>query len=123
MKATKSLYGEIPQAVLLNCGYMQNNSYANMKTEYEQQERKLSDIIDNERVQFNEAEQEIMECMIRLVEEGEADELYEKIALVLGIEQCEVMNSIHSIRRKMIEKKIVRKGKEYRFNDEVGEEK
>lgn len=83
----------------------------------------LRDTVDYKKAEFNEAEEEIMECMITLIEEGEANGLYSKIADVTGIEEDDVMGIIHSIRQKMIQNKIVRKRQNrYEFSQENPED-
>lgn len=83
----------------------------------------LREVVDYERAEFNQDETDIMNYMIRLIEEGEADDLYEKIAENFGMEVDEVMENIQSIRQKMKDKGLVREnvergGVEFNINDD-----
>lgn len=79
----------------------------------------LQGVVDYERAEFDQDETDIMNYMIRLIEEGEADDLYQKIAENFGMEEDEVLETIQSIRKKMIQKKLVRENVRrggYEFN-------
>lgn len=82
------------------------------------QNSNLRSTINYEKAEFDEGETEVMECMIKLIENGEANELYKKVAQSIERNEEEVMEIIHGIRRKMIQKQIVREDKkgEYSFN-------
>lgn len=71
----------------------------------------LQEVVDYEKAEFSTDETDIMNYMIRLIEEGEADDLYEKIANNFGMEEDEVLEVIQSIRQKMIQKNIVRENR------------
>lgn len=86
--------------------------------ESDNQESTLQDTVDYQKAQFDSVEAEVMECMIRLIEEGEADDLYKKIARNVVMEEEEVLQVIHSIRQKMIQNKLVKQheGRGFIFN-------
>ena len=79
-----------------------------IRTDQKFYEGTLSERIDTKRAGFNNAETEIMEYMVRLVEEGEANDIYEKIAEIMGIDEEEVIDIVEGIREKMIQKEIVK---------------
>ena len=92
---------------------------------YESDEQtSLQGAVDYKKAEFNTAEEEVMECMIRLIEEGEADDLYKKIAQSIFMEEAEVLEIMHSIRQKMIQNKLVKQsargGYEFRKSSEEG---
>ena len=100
----------------------------NGENAYEPDEE-LRELVDYEKAEFSQDETEIMEYMIRLIEEGEADDLYSKIAESFGMDEDEVLENIASIRKKMIQKGIVRENEirggfefnrgEYEEDDEI----
>ena len=75
--------------------------------------------IDYEKAQFSKIETEVMENMIRLVEDGEAENLYEKIAQIIIIDVETVVAIVGQIRQKMIQKKLVKQRSDggYEFSD------
>lgn len=92
--------------------------------EIDEEQESLQGTFDYEKAEFSDTEEEVMECMIRLIEEGEADDLYKKIAQNIVMEEAEVLRVIHSIGQKMIQKKLVRESERgrYSFNREESEE-
>lgn len=110
---------------------IKDNEYShdvNGENAYEPDEE-LRELVDYEKAEFSQDETEIMEYMIRLIEEGEADDLYSKIAESFGMDEDEVLENIASIRKKMIQKGIVRENEirggfefnrgEYEEDDEI----
>lgn len=76
---------------------------------------KLQQTIDYQKAEFDDREQEIMECMISLIEVGEADDMQRKIALSLGLDTETIEAAIQGIRQKMIDNKVVRKSRKGRY--------
>ncbi|MCI9365606.1 MAG: hypothetical protein HFJ54_03135 [Clostridia bacterium] len=96
---------------------VQRDIRAGSNVESQCEENNLRSNVDYKKAEFDSAEEEIMECMITLIEEGEADSLYSKISAITGIEEEAVMGIIHSIRQKMIQNKIVKRRKNgYEFS-------
>lgn len=86
---------------------------------------KLRETVNYGQADFDSQETLIMECMISLIESGEADHMNEKVALSLGIDVDAVEMAIQGIRQKMIDGKVVRKSRKghYVFNHKKDKQK
>ncbi|MCI9177864.1 MAG: hypothetical protein HFJ28_04765 [Clostridia bacterium] len=95
------------------------NESRNSRVVEEQYVGGLRNSINYEKAQFSKIETEVMENMIRLVEGGESENLYEKIAAIIIIDVEMVVDIVEQIKQKMLQKKLVRQRSDggYEFSD------
>ncbi len=80
----------------------------NVSEYYEDRESdSLEHKIDYEKAQFSKQETQVMKCMIKLVEEGESDNLAEKVARIIIIDEEELLLIMAGIREKMLQSRVV----------------
>lgn len=75
--------------------------------ELDEEQRSLEDVVDYKKAKFSDDETLVMRCMIRLVENGEADDLTQKVAKIIIMDEEELCMIIARIRTKMLQNKLV----------------